>query len=265
MTGPRRRLLAALAAAVLAIGAAGCGGGGNSGSDDAPADGAAGSEALPLPGSDLGGVGAQSEVSASAAVAMLGSPGAVDPTRAGATVGGYERFGTPKDVFVQQVRESSGAPVPSDSPPPPPPPPPVAPPVSSDPLTGTPLGTTPTMPTVPTTPTVPTVPTVPTTPTAPVPPPVETPPAESPVALEADFDIGGEPLVAREGDVIPPDTQQFTVKTIGRDAVVLQLNAGLLPDGSDTVQIGTGESITLVNRTAGQTYKILLVEIRAVS
>jgi hypothetical protein len=102
-----------------------------------------------------------------------------------------------------------------------------------------------------------------TTPTAPTAPgPAE--PIQSPVALQADFDISGEPVEAREGDAIPPETQQFTVKTISAGEVVLQLNGGLLPDGSDTITLKEGKSITLFNATAGHNYRIKLVDVHTV-
>ena len=81
---------------------------------------------------------------------------------------------------------------------------------------------------------------------------------------EADFDIGGEPVVARVGDAIPPETQQFTVDRISLGSVVLKLNGGLLPDGSDTVTLKEGASLTLVNQTSRVTYKLRLLEIRKI-
>jgi len=104
--------------------------------------------------------------------------------------------------------------------------------------------------------------TTPATPTTPGPDP-GAPPAQSPRALEADFDISGEPVVAREGDAIPPDTQQFEVQSILVDRVVLKLVGGLLPDGTDSVTLAEGESITLYNTTAQRGYKLKLVDIRA--
>jgi hypothetical protein len=191
-------------------------------------------------------------MSASQAASTLGAPSAVDPARAGETLSGYDTFGPPKDIFVQQVADSSGTAA------------------ASEPSSGGVPSTTPTVPVV-------------SPPGGPTPPSVSvggggqpstggpggssTPdvPVSSPRALEADFDVSGEPVVAREGDSIPPDTQQFTVKTIGARSVALQLNAGLLPDGSDTITLDEGESIRLYNQTAHKGYTIKLVDIRSVS
>ncbi len=80
--------------------------------------------------------------------------------------------------------------------------------------------------------------------------------------LQADFDVDGEPILAREGDSIPPDTQQFLVKTIAKGGVTLVLNGGLLPNGSDTLKLGVGQSIILKNQTAGESYRIRLAGIQ---
>lgn len=251
-----RRRIVAIIAPLAAVGAlAGCGGGGGGG------DASGGSTAsLPTPeaASQFVNQGVSADQSAAQAVQALGSPGAVDTSRAGETVGGYDNFGTPKDIFVQQVKDSAGggatgtngaetAPgaipgVPTVSPP-----------------AGTPTNT-PVPPGTPGYPVTPTTPTTPTTPGTGIP----GVPTTTPNSLEADFDVSGEPVVAREGDAIPPDTQQFTVKAIGSKTVTLQLNAGLLPDGKDTIALSKGESITLFNQTAQQKYKIKLVDIRSV-
>lgn len=81
--------------------------------------------------------------------------------------------------------------------------------------------------------------------------------------LEADFDINGEPVVAYADDEIPPETQQFTVRSIAPLAVVLALNGALLPNGADTVTIKVGESLTLDDQTAGSTTVIRLLSVRA--
>lgn len=70
--------------------------------------------------------------------------------------------------------------------------------------------------------------------------------------------------MAQEGDAIPPDTQQFIVSRIGANTVTLTLSGGLLPDGSDKVTLREGESITLFNATAKRSYKVKLVDVRAV-
>lgn len=245
----RRRIVAIIAPLAAAGVLAGCGGGGGGG------DASGGSTAsLPTPeaASQFVSQGVSADQSAAQAVQALGSPAAVDATRAGETVGGYGNFGTPKDIFVQQVKDGTGAGatgtngaettpgaipgVPTVSPP-----------------YGTPSNT-------PVPPGTPGAPTTPTTPGTGIP----GVPTTTPNSLEADFDISGEPVVAREGDAIPPDTQQFTVKAIGSKTVTLQLNAGLLPDGKDTIALNKGESITLFNQTAQQKYKIKLVDIRSV-
>ena len=70
--------------------------------------------------------------------------------------------------------------------------------------------------------------------------------------------------MAREGDAIPPDTQQFVVERIDASSVVLKLEGGLLPDGTDTVELKEGDAISLFNATAGRSYRIKLVDVRTV-
>lgn len=227
----RRRHLAPFAAtAAAALMLAGCGGGGGGG--DAQGDVPPPDASLPI----ASGVGPQE--SAAQAIAALGAPGAVDPSGLGRTLAGYDSFGTPHDAFDQQVDANAGsgsepgtgsAPaIPGDTP------------INGDPLVSVPGDA--------------------------VPDPSATPdpsvPVQSPRALEADFDVSGEPVVAREGDAIPPDTQQFVVETIGSTSVTLELSGGLLPDGTDTVTLDEGESITLYNATAKRSYKIKLVDVR---
>jgi hypothetical protein len=234
----RRHLGMAAGAASLALLLAGCaGGGGGGGSADESAD-------APLPAATMPvASGAGPAESASLAIAALGAPGSVDTSAAGATLTGFDRFGTPHDAFGQQVdtTASSGseaiageAPaLPADTP------------INGDPLVPVPAGTG----------------AVPSDPAA---DPSAGVPVQNPVALEADFDISGEPVVAREGDAIPPDTQQFVVERILSDEVVLKLSGGLLPDGTDTVTLSEGESITLYNATAKRSYKLKLVDVRVV-
>ena len=222
--------VAAVAATVLAL--AGCGGGGGGSADSGV--GASADSSLPI----ASGVG--SDQSASLAIAALGTPGAVDPSGVAHTLDGYDSFGAPHDAFAQQVDDrtssgseaDSGVPLPADTP------------INGDPLVAVPgdAGAI----------------------TTPAADPNAGVPVQSPRALEADFDISGEPVVAREGDAIPPDTQQFIVQTIGSTQVTLELSGGLLPDGSDTVTLEEGESITLYNATAKRSYKIKLVDVRAV-
>ena len=234
----RRRHIAPFAAcAAAALMLAGCGGGGGGGD-------VASSDTSTLPDASLpvaSGVGAAE--SANQAIAAIGTPGAVDQEVLGKTLNGYDRFGTPHDAFDQQVdangssgtEPGSAAQIPADTP------------VNSDPVVATPIpgnvsggGTEPGGSTTP-------------DPTVPV---------QNPRALEADFDVSGEPVVAREGDAIPPDTQQFIVQVIGTTSVTLELSGGLLPDGTDTVELDEGESITLYNATARRSYKIKLVDVR---
>jgi hypothetical protein len=231
----RRRHIAPLAAAAAAaLMLAGCGGGGGGGGDAAAGDSAALPDAsMPI----ASGVGAAE--SANQAIAALGTPGAVDGEGLGHTLAGFDRFGSPHDAFDQQVDQGMGsgtepgsaAEIPADTP------------INGDPIVATPVpGDAVTTPN-------------PSTPDPSV-------PVQNPLAMEADFDVSGEPVVAREGDAIPPDTQQFIVQTIGQTSVTLQLSGGLLPDGSDTVELDEGESITLYNATAKRSYKIKLVDVR---
>jgi hypothetical protein len=229
----RRRLLGTAAGTVaLALLVAGCAGGGGGGSADDQGD-------VPPPAASLPvASGAGATESASLAIASLGAPGPVDPNEAASTLSGFESFGTPHDAFDQQVDATGGsgsegstgeAPaLPADTP------------INGDPLVAVPGEST-----------------TPADPSASV-------PVQNPKALEADFDISGEPVVAREGDAIPPDTQQFVVERILADEVVLKLSGGLLPDGTDSVTLSEGESITLYNATAKRSYRVKLVDVRAV-
>jgi hypothetical protein len=245
-----RRLIGILVPLAAAGALAGCGGGG--GGDTGAASS---SDPATSAGAGFTSQGVSSAEAASQAVAALGSPGSVDTARVGETVADHDTFAPPRDAFKPLVNEDPGSGATNGA--------------------ETATGTT-TAPVVsPTTTTAPSVSvggagtTTPGgTTTAPGGGGTTTTPA-TPVtsvkSLEADFDVSGEPVVAREGDSIPPDTQQFTVKTIGSSSVILQLNAGLLPDGSDTVTLKEGESITLYNQTARQGYKLRLVDIRSVS
>jgi len=75
-----------------------------------------------------------------------------------------------------------------------------------------------------------------------------TAPVASPNPLEADLDVSGEPLVVREGDAIPPDSQEFRVETLTSKAMTLRLTAGILPDGSDTFTLKVGQRVTLYDQ-----------------
>ena len=238
----RRHLVSAAAVAATALLLAGCGGGG--GGSSAGGDVASADTSIPV----ASGVGA--DQSATLAISALGTAGAVDPAAAGQTLAGYDSFGSPHDAFAQQVKDTTGAgsgseantgaTIPADTP------------INTDPLVAVPGGT-------PTTQTGGTG-----TAGGGTSDPSAGAPVQNPRALEADFDISGEPVVAREGDAVPPDTQQFIVDTIGATQVTLKLSGGLLPDGSDTVTLKVGESITLYNATAKRSYRIKLVDVQAV-
>lgn len=244
----RRRHLAPAAAAVsAALALAGCAGSGGGTSASAGDSASAGGSAVAV----SSGVGAAG--SANQAIAALGTPGSVDPQGLGSTLSGYDRFGTPHNAFNQQVRTGASAgsePTTTTAEIPP------STPINTNPIVAVPGGTgsapgsgapggTPTPGTG--------------TPGAGGPVPVQ-----RPRALEADFDVSGQPVVAREGDAIPPDTQQFVVETIAATSVTLKLSGGLLPDGKDTVKLDQGKSITLYNATARRSYKIKLVDVRPV-
>lgn len=260
----RRRSAALAVLAGLAIAVSGCGGAGGGGAADEAGAGAGAITTPPAVG-----------VPTVPTDALFGTPEAVDTARAAGSLEGYDEFGTPRDAFVPIVRDGSSSAAPS----------------SSEPGTGQVAAPTSTPPPTATTPVVPGVPSVPggvpgvpggvpggapgagtpgagstpgsTTPTTAPPPaaPAEAPPV---TGYEADFDIGGEPVVARVGDAVPPDTQQFTVTTITADGVVLTLNGGLLPDGSDTVRLAEGKSLTLINQTSRRTYRLRLLDVRKV-
>ncbi|MGD9573201.1 MAG: hypothetical protein AB7V62_15065 [Thermoleophilia bacterium] len=222
----------AAAAAASALLLAGCGGGGGGGGDE-QGDLPAADSAIPV----ASGVAPQD--SALQAIAALGTPGPVDATGSGQTLSGFDTFGTPHDAFEQQVDTQQGGDEPG-----------TAPAIPADtPINGDPLVA---------------VPAAPATPDPTTTDPGAGAEVQNPIALEADFDISGEPVVAREGDAIPPDTQQFIVQSMTQTSVTLELSGGLLPDGTDTVELEEGESITLYNATAQRSYKIKLVDVRRV-
>jgi hypothetical protein len=95
-----------------------------------------------------------------------------------------------------------------------------------------------------------------TTPTTPVSQPTTTTPAQT---LAAEFDINGEPIVAYDGDQIPPETQQFTVKSMTTSQVDLVLNGALLANGASSIVIKVGQTITLNDQTAHTTTVIRLI------
>ena len=95
-----------------------------------------------------------------------------------------------------------------------------------------------------------------TTPTTPV-----TPTTPTGQTLAAEFDINGEPVVAYDGDAIPPETQQFNVDSMTTGQVVLGLNGALLANGASTVTIKVGQTLTLDNQTAHTTTVIHLLSV----
>lgn len=232
MTRRPALILAATLAGTVML--AGCGGGGSgSAGADAPPPPVATPEvaAAPVPSSDE----------------LYGSLGVVDPGADASSLTGYDELGAPRDAFAQLVRNEAAGGSPSEatigggSP--------VSAPVAPTPAAGAPVVAVPGGTSAP-----PTAPASPTTPT--------TPPANPVSGREASFDIGGEPVVARVGDAMPPATQQFTVSEISATSVTLKLNGGLLPDGTDSVKLREGESVTLDNQTAGTSYTVKLLTIR---
>ena len=223
MTSKRAAIAMSLtvAAAVLA----GCGGGSSSSIDPAAsatrAIGSAKNAATTADNASARSAGAVPQADVSFTGGVLGTPDSVDTTRNATVLGSLDRLGTPKDIFRAQVKEAVNS-----GP-------------TTNPTTTAPTSTTPT--------------TTDTTPTTTAAPEIN--------PLQADFDVDGEPILAREGDSIPPDTQQFLVKTIARSGVTLVLNGGLLPNGSDTLKLSIGQSIILRNQTAGESYRIRLAGI----
>ena len=259
MTRRRAAIAAALAVATLSV--AGCGLGGGGGGGGAAAGGEDPVAAVP----PAQGVAAGD--SSGLAVASLGAEGADAPGEGAGTLDSYEAFGTPKDHFEQQVSEGAGDGGVGEA-------------ASGGGGSADPGAVVPDVPQVPDP--APRV-SVPGT-GEPVPLPGGTGasggvttggattggaegasgevPATPERAMEADFDVSGEPVVAREGDAIPPDTQQFVVERVGATEVLLKLNGGLLPDGTDSVTLEEGESVTLYNATAKRSYRIKLVDLR---
>jgi len=79
--------------------------------------------------------------------------------------------------------------------------------------------------------------------------------------LAAEFDINGEPVVAYDGDAIPPESQQYTVDSMTLTQVVLGLNGALLANGASTVTIKVGQTLTLADQTANTTTVIHLLSV----
>ena len=70
-------------------------------------------------------------------------------------------------------------------------------------------------------------------------------------------------MVAYDGDSIPPETQQFTVKSMTKAQVTLALNGALLASGASSIVIKVGQTITLSNETAHTTTVIHLISVHA--
>ena len=164
---------------------------------------------------------------------LYGVVTATTPMPPSGTLGSLTTFGQPRDAFIQIVGASTPASSPSTA-------------ATSTTSTGpiqlgsgatsaVPGGGTPKTPVTPTTPTGQT--------------------------LAAEFDINGEPVVAYDGDAIPPETQQFNVDSMTTGQVVLGLNGALLANGASTVTIKVGQTLTLDDQTANTTTVIHLLSV----
>jgi len=158
------------------------------------------------------------------------------PMSPSGTLGSLITFGQPRDAFIQIVGASTPASAPSTA---------ATSTTSTAPIqlgsgatSAVPGGGTPKTPTTPVTPTTPTGQT-----------------------LAAEFDINGEPVVAYDGDAIPPETQQFNVDSMTTGQVVLGLNGALLANGASTVTIKVGQTLTLDDQTAHTTTVIHLLSV----
>ena len=70
--------------------------------------------------------------------------------------------------------------------------------------------------------------------------------------------------MVREGDAIPPDSQEFRVEHLTSKGMTLKLTAGILPDGSDTFTLGVGKRVTLYDQGERRTYRLRLNGVRRV-
>ena len=70
--------------------------------------------------------------------------------------------------------------------------------------------------------------------------------------------------MVREGDAIPPDSQEFRVERLSSKAMTLKLTAGILPDGSDTFTLRVGRRVTLYDQGERRTYRLRLNAVRRV-
>jgi hypothetical protein len=239
----------AAAAAVAGV-LAGCGGGGDAAEEPqtpAPA----------VPAAPPTAMGVAAAEGAGDALAALGTTQPVDPDDVASTLGAYEAFGLPHDLFRPQVlpaepsaeeQAASGETVPASvAAGVVPAAVPIAPGTSSVvvPLAGAGASATPGA--------------------------VTTPPAGAASGgsaggqrsnLTAYFRIRGEPVTAREGDTVPPDRQELMVSRIREGGVTITLIRGLLPNGSDTLDLRIGETAKLIDTQNGQGYTITLSDVR---
>jgi len=113
-----------------------------------------------------------------------------------------------------------------------------------------------------------TTPSSPTT-SAPSPSPTGTTPTPSPTPTApktakeatASMKVDGAPVIAKAGTQIPSTSPLFTVSAIQADKVVLKLNEGKFPGGTNTVDIAGGASVTLSNPSTNKTIVIEVVSI----
>ncbi len=169
---------------------------------------------------------------------LYGSTTATTPSAPAGTLGNLTTFGQPRDAFVQIVGSSTtGNSLSFGS--------------ATTSTTTTPIslgsGATSAVPSGATPPA--------TTPTTPI------SSSTTGVTLAAEFDINGEPVVAYQGDAIPPETQQFNVNSMTSSQVVLGLNGALLANGASSITIKVGQTLTLEDQTAGSTTVIHLLSV----
>ena len=179
-------------------------------------------------------------VSAIPTAQLYGSATATGPSQTSGTLSSLSAFGKPRDGFVQIVSNASPANSNSLS-------------FGTSPTTTAPisLGSGPT--TAVSSGGTGTPATVPSSPGTTTALPLQT--------LAAEFDVDGVPVVALVGDAIPPDTQQFTVRSITTSQVVLALNGALMANGAASVTIKVGKSLTLENQTAHRSVVVHLLSV----
>jgi hypothetical protein len=179
-------------------------------------------------------------VSAIPTAQLYGSATATGPSQTSGTLSSLSAFGKPRDGFVQIVSNASPSNSNSLS-------------FGRSPTTTAPisLGSGPT--TAVSSGATGTPATVPSSPGTTTAPPVQT--------LAAELDVGGVPVVALVGDAIPPDTKQFTVRSITTSQVVLALHGALLANGAASVTIKVGKSLTVENQTAHTSVVVHLLSV----